>query len=451
MSTTPATSPATPTVSESHSSDSDRQVQLLLLWLRIGVIALLMTLLYWPNLRRLWFKTAPFVGEANWQHAFLVPLVGLYYLYVNREALFAQHREQLSAKAKAIGLWLQLQGVQWGILFFLYIYYPPFLASSVGMVLVGALSLFSIVSAFFLLKSANVRRNSSPAQLRIHREMLGLAESSATWFGIFTLASGLLFYAWSIYPGQNDFFKDFSIIITLFGVVLTLCGWGVMSVAWFPIVFLVCAIPWPGLMYSKIAMPLQELAATAAVFTLKICGVDAFREGTMLQISSGRVLNVAEACAGLRSLMTFIALGAAVAFLSSRAMWQKILITVSAVPIAIFCNMMRVAGQGLLDHFWSTKWSESFAHQFAGMVMLIPAIFLILLLGWILDNIFIEEADDRRANAPQKLTAQTGRAGVSAGSASTAGAAELAAATQRLMASRNRGNASSPNGGQEGK
>jgi hypothetical protein len=64
--------------------------------------------------------------------------------------------------------------------------------------------------------------------------------------------------------------------------------------------------------------------------------------------------------------------------------------TLSAVPIAISCNVMRVSGQGLLDHYWSRNWSEGFAHQFAGMVMLIPAFFLLLLIGWLLDKIFVE-------------------------------------------------------------
>src|SRR5438045_2776388 len=56
-------------------------------WTRIGVLVLLMIGLFWPNLRRLWLKTNPMTGEANWGHSFFVPLIGLYYLYVNREDL----------------------------------------------------------------------------------------------------------------------------------------------------------------------------------------------------------------------------------------------------------------------------------------------------------------------------------------------------------------------------
>jgi hypothetical protein len=71
---------------------------------------------------------------------------------------------------------------------------------------------------------------------------------------------------------------------------------------------------------------------------------------------------------------------------------------------------MRVAGQGLLDHYWSEQISEGFAHQFVGLVMLMPAFFLILLVAWILDQIFIEEADDdtKKGTAKAIATAKPG-------------------------------------------
>jgi len=287
-------------------------------WMRIGVLALLMIGLFWPNLRRLWLKTNPVSGEANWGHSFFIPLIGLYYLYLNRDGLLK-------------------------------------------------------------------------------------ARVSTSYLGLVIMIGGLLLFGYGIWPGQNDFIKDFAMVGTLFGLVAFMCGWEVMKIVWFPIIFLVCAIPWPGLVYSWVALPLQQVAAAAAIKVLNLLNVESYREGTKLIIVNGlkiRVLNVAEACAGLKSLMTFISVGAAVGFLSSRATWQKILITLSAIPIAIFCNMMRVTGQGIIDHYWSEKLSEGFAHQFVGMVMLIPAFFLILLVAWILDNVFIEEADKRDLPAP---------------------------------------------------
>jgi exosortase len=285
-------------------------------WVKFLSLSALFVLLFWPNLWRLWGKTYPFGGEAEWQHAMFIPVIGVYYLYANREQLMA-------------------------------------------------------------------------------------AKARPGWLGAPITLLGILLFAYGIWPGQNDFVKDFGMVVTLFGVVALVCGWGVMQIAWFPITFLICGIPWPGLVYSWVAGPLQRLAARVAVVVLTVSGVDAENTGTKIIMpgangGAGRTLNVAEACSGLKSLMTFVTVAAAIAFLSARPLWQKIVIVAFAVPIAIFCNVMRVAGQGLLDHYVSTQLSESFAHQFVGLLMLIPAFFLILLVGWILDRLFIDEIDDKR-------------------------------------------------------
>jgi exosortase len=171
-----------------------------------------------------------------------------------------------------------------------------------------------------------------------------------------------------------------------------------MAVVWFPIVFLICAIPWPGLVYTKVAIPLQYVAAKVAVIVLNLAQVDSVVEGTRIVINRPgggmRVLNVAEACAGMRSLMTFITLGAAIAFLSlSRPLWQKVIIVGSAVPIAIICNVLRVSGVGLLDVYVTQEASEGFAHTFVGLVLLAPALLMLLGVGWILDRLFIDVAE----------------------------------------------------------
>jgi exosortase len=282
---------------------------------RAGVLAALFIGLFWPNLWRLWGKTNPLSGEPEWRHAMFIPLIGLLYLYANREQL---------AAARVRPGWLG------------------------GLIMLGGISLFG----------------------------------------------------YGIWPGQNDFIKDFGMVVTLFGMVALTAGWEVMKIAWFPIVFLVCGIPWPGLVYSWVAGPLQRIAAQVAVVVLNATGVDAESSGTkiimpMANNGAGRALNVAEACSGLKALMTFITLGAAIAFLSSsRPMWQKIFIVVSAVPIAIFCNVMRVSGQGLLDHYVSTQLSEGFAHGFVGLVMMIPAFIMLFAVGWILDRLFIDQLEE---------------------------------------------------------
>jgi exosortase/archaeosortase family protein len=140
------------------------------------------------------------------------------------------------------------------------------------------------------------------------------------------------------------------------------------------------------------------VAAHVAVQVLQTVGVDAGVNGTKIVINTigkpQRTLNVAEACAGLRSLMTFISVAATIAFLSPRPLWQKLVVVASAVPIAIICNMTRISGVAILDRV-NSNWTEGFAHQFVGLVMLVPAACMMAIVLWALNRVFIEEADER--------------------------------------------------------
>lgn len=342
-------------------------------WVQLAIIAALVGVIFWPSLRRLWLKTNPIDGEPNWGHSIAVPIIGLYYLYLNRDALMrAAIRPVLPGR-----------------------FTRGRVVSSVVFIVGGAL--VGLLGPIPAEMAAPGFGGPIAKALGVALGALGVAALTLNW-GLATLVGGLLLYAYGIYPGRNDYVKDMGLVLTIFGTVLLLYGWDVMKIAWFPIAFLICALPWPGLVYSLVAGPLQHLAAMVAVAVLNVTGVFAEQQGTKIFIGDGltapaRALNVAEACAGLKSLMTFITVGAAVAFLSSRPMWQKLAITASAVPIAIFCNVMRVAGQGLLDTYVSYELSESFAHQFVGMVMLVPAFVMVLGVGWLLDQLFVEEVD----------------------------------------------------------
>lgn len=351
-------------------------------WGQVAVVAVLFTALFWPNLRRLWLKTNPINGTewGDWSHTILVPIVGLAYLWLRRDELLAAPVRPLlvdgSSRARWVGGAVML-GL--GLLGYALFSYGP------GHLLVGR----------------TLAEYVGPAALGVG--VVGLLALMFDW-GMGTLLSGLLLAGYGIWPGQNDYLKDVGMVLTLFGIVLTLTGWSVMRIAWFPIVYLICAIPWPGLVYTKIAIPLQYLAAKVAVIVLNLAQVDSLVEGTRIVIEKSggesRVLNVAEACAGMRSLMTFITLAAAMAFLSfSRPLWQKLVIVASAVPIAILCNVIRVSGVGLLDVYVTEEASAGFSHQFAGMIMLIPALIMLLGVGWVLDQLVIEEVEEDPAEA----------------------------------------------------
>ena len=341
-------------------------------WWMAALLSACFVALYWNSLWRLWIKTNPYDGSAEWAHAMFVPVIGLYYLYLNLDALRASRVRPL----------LGFDFNRWRF------------ASAGVAIATGAMLRYVLPTLPGVFTDYGAEIESLGSGVLV----LGVAALALDW-GLATLLGGLLFYAYGIWPGANDFLRDVGMVMSVFGIVLTLCGWQVMRIAWFPCVFLLCMLPWPGLLYSKLAMPMQSLSATVGVSVMQLFGVDVEKIGTtMLMHRPGgrgdRSLDVAEACSGLKSLMTFVSLGASVAFLSTRPLWQKLTITFAAVPIAILCNALRVSGQGLLDFYVSEAWSTGFAHQFAGLVMLLPGFLLMLLIVWVLDQLFVDDDDD---------------------------------------------------------
>ena len=361
-------------------------------WWMAGMLLTLFVALYWTSLSRIWRKTNPIDGTDEWAHAIFVPIIGLYYLYLNLDELLATPVKPVLGTS----------------------FTRNRLLSGFGTILLGLL-LWKVLPNL-------------PGPFRTYQaeiDSLGIGVMILGGFGLVfdwglgTLLAGLLTYVYGVYPGRNDFVKDVGMVMTVFGMVLTIGGWRIMRIAWFPCVFLLFALPWPGLFYSKVAGPLQNLAAQVAVGVMQLFGVDATNEGVTIVFNSRpelQPLSVAEACSGIKSLMTFVSLGASIAFLSSRPLWQKIIITFAGVPIAVLCNVLRVSGQGLLHYYVDETWSSGFAHQFAGIVLLLPGFLMLLGLVWILDVLFVEEGEhDASSPANPPGSAATSAAASSGG------------------------------------
>lgn len=243
--------------------------------------------------------------------------------------------------------------------------------------------------------------------------------------GLFIIVCGLVLFVGGIGVGANfvqfgPYLQDVAMLTTLFGCVVAIFGWSMVRVAAFPIAYLLCALPWPAYIHEALTVPLQKVAATASVWVLQLTGMNVEQAGNTIHILNAngvdRALNVAEACSGMRSLITFIAIGLAVAFLSGRSLWKKIIISAMAVPIAIACNIFRIAGEGLLDQHVSRRLSEGFAHSAVGVVLLVPGFGLFLLVGWLLDRLAPQSQKQQQAashsGAPTGNGARTSAAGL---------------------------------------
>ncbi|MCC6680406.1 MAG: exosortase/archaeosortase family protein [Phycisphaeraceae bacterium] len=244
------------------------------------------------------------------------------------------------------------------------------------------------------------------------RDRLSVTPTRTCWWGLAVMCFGLLSYTWWIYPGRNDMFQGYSALIGLFGLLLFLLGPTMMRLIWFPVLYLGFAVKIADALWERIAWKMQDIAATTSYVVLQFLSLifqyDISLAGNQLSISfmkNGQMvsesMNVAEACSGLRMLMAFIALGTALAFITPRPWWQRLLMVLMAVPVAIAVNVGRVVTIGLLQ-LVNPELARGEFHTFVGMLMLIPAALLILLIGWCANRIFIPAPENQVMNAPMR-------------------------------------------------
>jgi len=229
-------------------------------------------------------------------------------------------------------------------------------------------------------------------------EILNL-QTKPSYLGLVFLICGIAFYPFNIVQLRYGYLRPIGMIATLGAVVLFLGGWRLVKYTWLPVAFLVFAIPLPIRYYVRLTMPMRHLAATVATALLNlVSGMEATASGVVIDvIYKGQrlepALNVAEACSGMRLLMAFLALGVAMAYLHYRPVWQRIVLLASTIPIAIFCNIVRVTVTGFIYVLLHPKYAQGIYHDILGMAMLPLAFGLYGFLAWFMASLFIGETE----------------------------------------------------------
>ncbi len=177
-----------------------------------------------------------------------------------------------------------------------------------------------------------------------------------------------------------------SLIVVLAGLVLFLSGREALTVAAFPLAYLLFMIPPPYVVSDRITLPLQFLASNLATSALDVAGIPVFREGNIITLAAGQ-LAVTEACSGIRSLIALGAIGTIYGYLVFPDWWRRALIVVSTVPIAIVTNAARVTVTAVLADVFGLERAMSFYHAFSGLVIFVLAALLLVLVGATLSSI----------------------------------------------------------------
>jgi exosortase len=177
--------------------------------------------------------------------------------------------------------------------------------------------------------------------------------------------------------GAELFLSRVSLLGVIAGTVVALYGAPRLRALAFPLLLALVAIPLPAVVFNRIAFPLQLLASRAAETTLSGLGVPVLREGNVLVLSS-MTLEVAQACSGIRSLVSLFSVALLLGNLAGLRQWARGVLAVLSVPIAVLANAARVTGTGIAAAWIGPYAAEGFFHEFAGWVVFVAAFALLL-------------------------------------------------------------------------
>ncbi len=227
--------------------------------------------------------------------------------------------------------------------------------------------------------------------------MVGAKRSDAA--GLALLFAGLLVYL----AGQlaaDVFATRVSMVLVVAGLVL-FCGRpGAPRTLVAPFVFLLIAIPLPELVVNSITLPLQLVASRIAEFTLSAMSIPVFREGNLLTLPSS-TLEVAEACSGLRSLVSLGAIAVMLAWMLRRGLVAKVGLVMATVPIAVIMNGLRIAATGIVVERWGAAFGKGAWHELTGWITFVASLAILIAIQQRLNRTSTGGTEDRKRAAPE--------------------------------------------------
>lgn len=195
------------------------------------------------------------------------------------------------------------------------------------------------------------------------------------WVGFVVLLFAIFFGALGKLANIDDIVA-YATILWVGAVLLISFGWKTGKHFWPPVLHLVYMLPLPGVLYYKMSTYLQFVSSELGVFFLKLINIPVFLEGNIIDLGT-LTLHVAEACSGLRYLFPILSFSYIFAVLYRGPMWHKAVLLISAAPITILMNSVRIAVAGVLVQYFGVDWLEGFSHFFEGWVIFLICVLML--------------------------------------------------------------------------
>ena len=214
------------------------------------------------------------------------------------------------------------------------------------------------------------------------RRSLAAARPQPTVIGAAVVALGLGLFLGGVFAAEL-FLTRVSLLCLLAGVVLFVWGPTHLKLVSFPIAFLLLMIPLPAILFNQIAFPLQLTASRVGEVMIAAAGIPVLRDGNILQLP-GRTLEVAEACSGIRSLISLLMLSILLGYFTETSSVRRTVIALAAVPLAIATNAVRVAGTAVASQWIGASAADGFFHTFSGWLLFLVTCGALMLLQRVL-------------------------------------------------------------------
>lgn len=211
-----------------------------------------------------------------------------------------------------------------------------------------------------------------------NRSRLARVLVKPSWSGLLLVGVGLCVLIVGVL-GAELFLSRVSMLLVIAGLVVLFAGWSYFHALLFPWAFLILMIPIPAILFNQLTFPLQIVASKFASVVLPLLGVPVLREGNVIMLPS-MALEVAEACSGIRSLLSLATLAVIYGYLMETRIWMRVVLGLAAVPIAVMANSLRIVGTGLLVQYWDPDKAEGFFHTFSGWLIFVSSLVLLFLL-----------------------------------------------------------------------
>jgi exosortase len=210
-----------------------------------------------------------------------------------------------------------------------------------------------------------------------------------SWSGLLVLALGMCVLIVG-QMGAELFLSRSSLLLVLAGFAVLFFGWNHFRAAFFPWAMLLLMIPIPSIVFNQITFPLQLLASKVSATVLPLLGVPILREGNVINLPD-MALEVAEACSGIRSLMSLVTLAIIYGYLMEKRLWVRWILALASVPIAVAANSCRIIGTGLLVQYWGPEMAEGYFHASWGWIIFVISLVMLYALHGLIGLVLPEK------------------------------------------------------------